>query len=805
MVRIAQNLAMASHVREHPREAHAMKKLFVDPFDLPTLSHLPPILDRKYFVVRSTLPTTKSRKEQDERNLCSLVARSWLLLILEILSGLSRSFNLRPELASLLDSVNRILIVHGDDTNLVGLALRIYMLASSRFRRLFAANGFELVVPVIFRVFVEARGNEGIRSACRYAWQRFYRAHEESFVVQALSIISPMLGVEVEEGRSAMVEGSWELFEALRMDKRDGEDVAGIRGENEREERTSHYRSSVHQSLTPSYPGESLIYRANNAPDLFLQNFTPSTPSTRLSTLDSTKSFSTENLVKLFVTIIAFDPTSLRSLDFLHLLGEWVPSFNRAGDTTRAVLKDAVEALAVVYGKGNNGKMRKGARARDIVVEGTPPLANEADDSSPDSPSRFSRCISYLIVVGAFLRSGGQLSSTTTRSILDIVQVILTDPIPSAVAAASTCIATLTTSVIGTNAAPTRAQVASFLNDISAFVKSNISLVDFSILFDILSNLPTAFKQDKMIAQVAVRNLIIPAIDTFSTPSFPSSTAAIGTVARWLDNSREDFVKEIERQDVTPVFIAHFVLPLFLRIHHDDHPVPSMTSLLRLLHHVLSSTHNDAQDDDRTLAIHRTLISQLLKLLLSSPRFSSLLSSPDTILRISSHLHQSLDRRSSDFLSGQSRVGIDDYNLWSTLEFLYRVPNPLRMYFKGLVADKVRRVGAVGGGGGGSKFIRQFNDVQVVRPSIFASLSPPPSIVSSTSSYIPLSPPLQFDSSSIMIRSHDLVRRTHARVEFVRSSFYGQRGGEDSVGWSSSESVSPVSSETHSLLLEFNL
>jgi hypothetical protein len=254
MVRIAQNLAMAAHVREHPREAHAMKKLFVDPFDLPTLSHLPPILDRKSFVPRSTLPTTRSRKEQDERNLCSLVARSWLLLILEILSGLSRSFNLRPELASLLDSVNRILIVHGDDTNLVGLALRIYMLASSRFRRLFAANGFELVVPVIFRVFVEARGNEGIRSACRYAWQRFYRAHEESFVVQALSIISPMLGVELEEGRSAMVEGSWELFEALRMDKRDGEDVAGIRGENEREERTSHYRSFVHQSLTLFIP-----------------------------------------------------------------------------------------------------------------------------------------------------------------------------------------------------------------------------------------------------------------------------------------------------------------------------------------------------------------------------------------------------------------------------------------------------------------------------------------------------------------------------------------------------------------------
>lgn len=240
MVRIAQNLAMAAHVREHPSEAHTMRKLLVHPFDLPTLSHLPVVLDRNSFTPNSTPQMTRSRQEQDARNLSSLVARSWLLLVLEILSGLSRSFNLRPDLASLLDSVNRILLVHGDDTNLVGLALRIYMLASSRFRRLFASNGFDLVVPAIFKVFVEAQGNEGVRSACRYAWQRFYRAHEESFVVQSLSILSPMFGGELNEAkRSAMVEGSWELFDALRMDESDGVDVAGIRGENEREERRS--------------------------------------------------------------------------------------------------------------------------------------------------------------------------------------------------------------------------------------------------------------------------------------------------------------------------------------------------------------------------------------------------------------------------------------------------------------------------------------------------------------------------------------------------------------------------------------
>lgn len=85
------------------------------------------------------------------------------------------------ELAVLFDGVNRILLTHGEDTNIVGLALRLSMLASTRFRRLFSSsNGFSLFIPALFKVFVDARHNLPIASSIQYAWQRFFRSHGRS-------------------------------------------------------------------------------------------------------------------------------------------------------------------------------------------------------------------------------------------------------------------------------------------------------------------------------------------------------------------------------------------------------------------------------------------------------------------------------------------------------------------------------------------------------------------------------------------------------------------------------------------------
>ena len=139
----------------------------------------------------STLPEQRT-KNQDLNNLSRLVARSWLHLLYAILSGLNRHFSDRAELIKLFDGLNRILLVHGaDDTNIVVLALKVCMLASSRFRRLFASGqNFGIFIPAIFKTFCDTTSTS-TRTAIQRAWQAFYAAHghEEAFIFQALSAI----------------------------------------------------------------------------------------------------------------------------------------------------------------------------------------------------------------------------------------------------------------------------------------------------------------------------------------------------------------------------------------------------------------------------------------------------------------------------------------------------------------------------------------------------------------------------------------------------------------------------------------
>lgn len=240
LVRVAQNSIAEGYLRKAPRDAFTLKKL-LGQLSLPSMMDLPATLDAKVFLPRGSIAVAKMpRAQQDERSISALVARSWLLALLQVLQGLDRNFSARDELAILFDDgVNRILLVHGDDTNLVGLVLRLCMLASTRFRRIFSSsNGFGLFIPSLFKVFVDAGDNEPIRSSVQYAWQRFFRSHAESFVFQAFGALTPIFLARTDDStRLVMADDLFKLIEALQMQSIDVADIAGIRGANEREER----------------------------------------------------------------------------------------------------------------------------------------------------------------------------------------------------------------------------------------------------------------------------------------------------------------------------------------------------------------------------------------------------------------------------------------------------------------------------------------------------------------------------------------------------------------------------------------
>lgn len=79
--------------------------------------------------------------------------------------------------------------------------------------------------------------SEPIRSSIEYAYQRFYRLHQESFVFSALASLSPLF-LKVDDATSAriMAKALSKLLDALSMHSIDAVDVSGIRGTNEAEE-----------------------------------------------------------------------------------------------------------------------------------------------------------------------------------------------------------------------------------------------------------------------------------------------------------------------------------------------------------------------------------------------------------------------------------------------------------------------------------------------------------------------------------------------------------------------------------------
>ncbi|KAM0751576.1 hypothetical protein T439DRAFT_324763 [Meredithblackwellia eburnea MCA 4105] len=733
--RVAQNALQASYLRLAPREASAIRKL-MGQLSLPTTTdQLPSTLDARSFVPNdrrvTDFPVKIPRAVQDSRALSALVARSWLLSLIQVLHGLSRNFNVRSELQVVFDGVNRILLIHGDDTNIVGLAIRICMLASTRFRRLFSSSdGFSLFIPALFKVFVDARDNLAIRSSILYAWQRFFRSHEESFVFQAFGALTPVfLSRGVDEGtRKRMADDLFRLIETLQMMSIDVADVAGIRGANEREER------------------EALIQQANERPDIFLAQFTNPNSTNRIG---DAKPFLMDHAIKLFLTVLAFDPTSTRAGEFLQLFRLLIPSFYSSTVKARSLLREGIEALASVYsksGRGNKGAALKKAdptrasqRSR-TSVDSRPDSEDGVSDEGADAATWLSMRRTFLLVVEAFHASGGELSSGAMRKTLDIVRMTLHEPNSSSVKSCSAFIGTYTTSVIGTSAAPTNAQVIAFLNEIAPFVRLFLQHVDFGSTFDALARLATdsVLKDDLKIVTIIVSKVIAPAVDACSVVAgqdrlLPSHQAIVRLVAAWLTHPTAGVFGELERQPGNAAFLATFIFPMALQFGaipvstSEDNPSSRERTRLAWLHIVAFSVNScEIQLNQRYTSGSRVpaatiaFVCQVLKLSIVAGE-GHLTKANGSWIRLASFFRTALRRGNGSFLSedsttrkhslgtspngapdwaphttfqpsssaGTPRITIYDYSLWSLFELLSLYPNPLILHLRLTMREKL--------------------------------------------------------------------------------------------------------------------
>lgn len=126
MIRLSQNMLFLSMLKRNPQDVQLIRKNMarlvlpsrdnqVDAKPLKLLDFLPHKLGTQQGVSTS--------RDASLTGLSLMISRSYLLLVAQIFRSMSRHLNDRNELAVLIDGMNRILLVHGDDIGIVSQAL----------------------------------------------------------------------------------------------------------------------------------------------------------------------------------------------------------------------------------------------------------------------------------------------------------------------------------------------------------------------------------------------------------------------------------------------------------------------------------------------------------------------------------------------------------------------------------------------------------------------------------------------------------------------------------------------------------
>ncbi|KAK4687249.1 hypothetical protein P7C73_g2860, partial [Tremellales sp. Uapishka_1] len=577
--------------------------------------------------------------------------RAWLSLISTLFGAVNRNYNDRAELRHFLQNVGAILQLHGRKDLLVSThAIKVFMLCSARFRRLFTTMGFQTAMGPIYEVY--SKGDKALRDCIEYAGRSFYRIHQDSYVYQTCAVIA-----ETEGG----YEGStvYALLASLSEGNSARSGVAsGIRGLNDKEEIEALVAMISRPEIALSEIGTAAAERQ----------------ATKLASVTLEDSvFPRENIVRLFVTVIAANPASTRAVRFMKLFTAIVPSVK--DPVSRELLRDGVEALGGVISKGKAGD--------DNAMSAFAPVS---DNGVSDWISARRE---YVFLVEAFASSGGQLGAQATKRTLEMVLDLLQKQPESVGPAASSIVRGLAKTHLSS------ARPILFLRDIAQLFRQFIAVVDFSGVLDEITALikRTTYALDEDTTRAIIDNYVEGSIKMLASASednmvflvpLRSSAVSLLSAAVFL---KGDALGTLERQPTSASLLASLVLPLCLMLEppqDTDRDAVFASLWIRLLHYVIRSTAHgkpkaiSTPPSPHAAAATTVLSVQIIKVII--------IRAPESISRvkglwqyIASHLLMIFDDMDSTSLSS---VTIIEWIMWSLFELLALHRNPLQISFR---------------------------------------------------------------------------------------------------------------------------
>ena len=485
------------------------------------------------------------------------------------------------------------------------------MVASTRFQRLFTTGGgYTLFMPALVKLYVEAPSHPGIRTAIEYAASRFYALHKESFLFQSIDTIG-QIALLLDVNTDWFSAGVYNMFYSLRRGNAASTavDVAGIRNANKAQERQALIIHTAHE--TPQTFMEAILrVNSQTSRQIFLQ----------LPEEYETTRLNMDDFVRLFLTVIAHDPTIARARHFLRLLRFLVPHLYNCSSSTRSVLSEGIPALGQILTKsfakpkgGDSGSRAARREDNDSLLASKPGLEGSSTEKARPPTDANQMRLDYLHFILAF-GAVGHLSLTVARQALDVLKGLLKDWSENGFDTLSTFLSSFVQMLLVREDPPPPDYVVAFLHDLSPVLHAYIFAVDFTGVLEIilkLSELPV-YANDIGFSHVVVSEICTAGLDKLAAPEnhlMRCRPALISLLGEAIFLREADIIGELEKRAPTYRFLAGVILPLVLTmktdsqlitdgLRTDGHRKVLVSAWVRLLYYAISACQKSRKDDE---------------------------------------------------------------------------------------------------------------------------------------------------------------------------------------------------------------
>ncbi|KAL1925577.1 uncharacterized protein VTP21DRAFT_460 [Calcarisporiella thermophila] len=615
MLRISHVHLMTNYLIRYPREVFSVKKTF-HPYVPMSLTGAEgeqggmedeefffPSLD---FLVRSGSHRTPSKREHDAKMISALRARNWIRFVHTMLQRLNRNYNDRKELQIIINGVNYILQEHHHDYGIVGQAVVVYIHAADHFRRLFNNNrGYSIFLPSLFRVFCEAEHITAIRTAIIFAWSRFFSLHAESFVFQALGCLVPLILKAYDKSDDLgkwMTQSLHTLLKSLGSSSHmfSSADLLGVALEMEMDEKQARVNDT--EDGIPNFPNPNNTLSRKYSQ---LSNGNSSLP----VTLPVDRVFSLEDSFKLFLTVIAYDPGSLRAEQMVRMLGHMVQFLMEESQGMVQLVSEGISALLGAFVRfakssrpflGASGGLGAGTEeeaSNEADALGGNRRAEQAQNAYGKQwlqNDRLNIKKEFVQLIRLFLKAGGALSDADHERVANLIRFIIRDYVNAKINCNTKWIQAYIADGLR-HIGDTEQMKSALLHLLTALhppYKQNMRTIDFS---DMVGGIAAILRHSNgMLAGLpdiasVVREKFVSAglanVVRYTDWEGEASTRQILLcenlsilMATLMTFSNEDVLREIEKLVPSPFLLAHVVIGVCVHFRPDESVVASISS-----------------------------------------------------------------------------------------------------------------------------------------------------------------------------------------------------------------------------------